>query len=82
MPSARTFYRTVVTVEVLSEEFPNDGQDRSEVARAITDGADPGTVLTVVTEPIDGSRAAALLEAQGSAPEFFGLDASGADVDA
>lgn len=81
MPSNRKFYRSVIQVEVLSEE-PVDFDDLTEVDYQITEGDCSGFVTDVVTnEEVDGVRMAKLLEEQGSDPGFFGLDAEGNDAD-
>jgi hypothetical protein len=80
--STRKFYRTVVTVEILSED-PFDGtQDLEYIDWAITDGDCSGRkTVTVDNAELDGLAAAALLVAQGSDPEFFGLTEEGEDVE-
>lgn len=80
MLSKRKFYRTVVQVEVLSEE-PYDFEDLEQVRYDITEGHCSGQVTTLPTEEVDGPAMAKLLRGQGSDPEFFELDEQGNDVD-
>lgn len=82
MASTRKFYRTVVTVEILSED-PFDGtQDLEYIDWAITDGDCCGKqTVTVDNAELDGPAAAAFLVANGDDPEFFGLTEEGEDVE-
>lgn len=80
MISNRTFYRTIVTVEVLSEEPLPPQISLDDIAMEIDDGDWSGKVEFGPSEPIDGPTAARLLRAQGSDPEFFQLNEQGEDV--
>ena len=67
------YYRTVLTVEVLSQE-PYDPETLAGVAHDIVDGDCSGD--WEVTEPskeVTPDEMEKLLEAQGSDPGFFGL---------
>jgi hypothetical protein len=80
---ARTFYRTLVQVEVLSEE-PMEDTDVHDLAMlncAITDGDCSGEVKIVSREEKSGKEMAELLMAQGSDPGFFNIDAEGNDTE-
>ena len=82
MTSKRTFYRTVKTIEVLSEEPLSGDESLSDIAYLIGPGPCSGKVETTTSnEQVDGRRMAQLLDAQGSDTEFFGLDEQGRDVD-
>jgi hypothetical protein len=75
MASGRKFYRTVVTVEILSEEPFDGSQDLEFIGHEITEGDCSGKqTVTVDNDEVDGPTAAALLVAQGSDPEFFGFN--------
>lgn len=79
--SERKFYRTVIEVEVLSEE-PFMFDTLEQVHYSITEGHCSGTVTPRITnEEIDGPAMARLLLAQRSDPEFFDLTDEGEDVD-
>ena len=81
MPSTRKFYRTLVTVEVLSEDkipYPTSLED---VVREIMDGDYSGRVLSAFYGVKSGPEIAKLLKSQGSSPEFFRLDDKGNDLD-
>ncbi len=80
MVSTRNFYRTVITVEVLSEE-PFEFRNLKDVHYAITDGDCSGSYGTTSVETADGRRMAELLLNQGSDPDFFGLTEAGEDMD-
>jgi hypothetical protein len=79
MPSSRKFYRTVFTVEVLSEEEP-EPVDLEVLNQQITDGPWSGVVTKGKSEEIGGARMAELLQEQGSDPGFFELTDDGEDV--
>ena len=68
--------RTLITVEVLSAG-PFDPDDLNEVHHAITSGDCSGRWAVTRTEQINSERMAELLMAQGSDPDFFGLQANG-----
>jgi hypothetical protein len=78
MPSQRKFYRTVIKVEVLSEE-PVSFDDLSDVVEAITTGDCSGDWKEELSQEVDGPTMARLLEAQGSDPDFFNLTEDGED---
>lgn len=80
MPSSRTFYRQVVTVEILSETPIPDSLELEDIADEITNGAWSGNVEVTVNEQIDGPRMAELLAAQGSDPAFLQLTDDGDDL--
>jgi hypothetical protein len=76
----RNFYRTVIHVEVLSEEpYVFDG-NLVDVANDISSGDCSGVARTIQEEKCNGARIAQLLIAQGSDPEFFGVDENGNDT--
>jgi riboflavin synthase len=78
--TARKFYKTVITVEVLSEE-PYDETDLSQVSYDITEGHHSGVVKITSNEELTGKQAADELKAQGSDTDFFLLDENGDDVE-
>lgn len=81
MSSQRKFYRSVVQIEILSEE-PFDYASVSDIDLAISscDHCCDGLVTDlVVNEEVDGVRMAELLIEHESDPEFFGLTADGED---
>jgi len=80
MASKRKFYRTLVTVEVLSEE-PYCPETLEEVARDICDGDCSGDWTHEKSIEVDGPTMAKLLIKQGSDPGFFQLDENGNDDD-
>jgi hypothetical protein len=79
----RKFYRTVIEVEVLSEDFYAYGEkDLADIAYDITEGHYNGNVeVKVGNEVIDGPTAATMLIRSGSDPGFFSLDADGNEVE-
>lgn len=80
MASQRTFYRTILQVEVLSET-PYNETDLEQVAYDIRDGNQSGKVsILSANEEMNGRTAAIMLKEQVSDPEFFQLDAHGNDL--
>jgi hypothetical protein len=81
--STRTFYRTVLEVEVYSEEpYPLSDKELAEIDYDITDGDCNGSVKAiVVNEESDAYTTAQALMASGSDTTFFGLTEDGEDVE-
>jgi len=79
--SSNNFYRTVLTVEVLSEEPIDDGLSLADIAREGAEGSFSLVVTTQATEAVSGVTMAQLLAAQGSDPGFFMLDDAGCRLD-
>jgi hypothetical protein len=78
--SKRKFYRTLVTVEVLSEE-PYYPETLEQVAHDICEGDCSGDWTHEKSIEVDGLSMAKLLIAQGSDAGFFRLDDKGNDID-
>jgi hypothetical protein len=75
---ARKFYRTVIQVEILSEDkIDTDGMSLAQIGYEIVEGDWSGRVTTVSAETLDGPAMAKALQAQDSDPEFFFLDELG-----
>ena len=75
------FYRTVVQIEILSEE-PYECDDLEGIAYDITEGHCSGEIKDVVrNEEKTGKEMADLLISQGSDPGFFEIDAEGNDLE-
>jgi hypothetical protein len=78
--SERKFYRTVITVEVLSEE-PYNPDSLSQMAEDCFGGGDcSGKWSITAQQTVDGPQMAQMLKAQGSDPEFFQLAEDGKDL--
>ena len=83
MTSKRIFYRTFMTIEVLSETPLTGDESLSDIERLITEGPCSGKVETIrENEPVDGQRMAQLLEDQAADATYFGLDVAGNDLNA
>jgi hypothetical protein len=80
MISKRKFYKTIITIEVLSEE-PYNPDSVQEIDYDITDGDCSGKFDVVESIEVDAPTMAALLKSQGSDPEFFQLDDEGNDLE-
>lgn len=78
--SKRKFYKTVLKVEVLSEE-PFMCEDLGQVGYAITEGDCSGVMYRGGSRKISAKTMAKELVKQGSDPEFFGLDDKGNDLE-
>ena len=76
----RTFHRTGVQVEVLSES-PLGPVAWDTLHHMITEGDCSGKLTTLLEEELDGKQAAEALLNQASAPSFFRLTNDGDDVD-
>lgn len=76
----RKFFKTVVTVEVLSEDFPVSSTDLGEIHEMITTGDCSGVVKITSAEELSPQHAARALVEQGSDPEFFDLHEDGSNV--
>lgn len=79
--STRKFYRTVLTLEILSEEEIPNKLDPSDIWRECISGGYSGDVKARLETIIDGRRAAKALQDQGSDPGFFRLTEKGEDAD-
>lgn len=71
-----TFWRTVVQVEVLSEDTPWDGE-LTNLAIDVIDGDCSGQMTIKKLEQVPAKKMAKLLMKQGSDPEFFRLNKDG-----
>jgi len=74
----REFYKTVITIEVLSEE-PYDLESLSQLAHDVTDGGCSGRIVREKSTRLSRKAFVKACVAQGSDPEFFGLDENGND---
>ncbi len=79
--SKRKFYKTTITVTVLSEDPGVSGYELGTIAREIVDGDLVGS-WSGDEKKIDAKECARLLSEVGSDPEFFNLDEDGNDSDA
>jgi hypothetical protein len=76
----RKFYKTVIRVEVLSEDPVSFGETLSGVDYAITEGDCSGKVKVVSQKTITPKQAAKELIKHGSDPAFFQLTETGEEV--
>lgn len=80
--AGRKFYKTPITVIVLSEDEPLDSNmDLDAVHHAITDGDCSGQVTWGDPVLLTPKQAAKALEEQGSDPGFFNLTSDGKEAD-
>lgn len=76
-----TFYRRTIEVELLTEEPLPDAMDLQQIGYEMTEGHASGVVRVTSDEEVTGPVMAKLLIAQGSDPEFLGLDEEGRTVE-
>ncbi|HLO91585.1 MAG TPA: hypothetical protein VK172_10520 [Lentimicrobium sp.] len=77
----KTIFRSVITLEVLSDEPIPDDISLSSIANECDNGSYSGiTDYKVINQPVSGKRAVKLIHAQGSDPEFFMMDENGNDI--
>jgi len=79
----KVIYKSIIQVEILHEDaFNLSNYSLEEIASEITDGGWSGVLSTTVANvALKGIRAVRAIEAQGSDPEFFGMDEKGNDID-
>ncbi len=77
----RKFYRTVITLEVLSEEGIPPQMSFEEITSETMAGRYSGAQIGRDEFVIDGKQAAEALKSQASDPGFFNLTDSGEDAD-
>lgn len=73
------YFRTVIEVEILSEDEPWNGE-LVDLAYNINDGGCSGRVRIKLSNEVTPKRMAQLLQSQGSDPGFFSLDENGNTV--
>ncbi len=78
--SKRTFYKTTITLDILSEEPIPNPDDITTIANEMINGDYSGIVRDAEMDELDGKEAAEELMCQGSDPGFFGLDDDGEDL--
>lgn len=76
----RTFYKTTITVEVLSEEPIPAGVSLEQIAYEAVNGDYSMNTIGTDEVVLNGKQAADALLEQGSDPMFFGIDDDGNDV--
>jgi hypothetical protein len=82
MKEPRKFFKTVITVTVLTEDGPvSEETPLDVVAQQIVNGDWSGTVEHDGGTELTPALAAAALIDQGSDPEFFNLEVVGNDLD-
>jgi hypothetical protein len=80
MANKKKYYRTIIQVEVLSEE-PIGDVSMSEIIHNAQDGDWSGKNTTITQdEELSGKQMAEALLDQGSDPEFFQIDEEGEEI--
>ena len=75
------FFKTVITVTVLSEDKPAQSVNLTRIAHEILEGEWSGYTENDGGTELTAKEAAEALIAQGSDPEFFRLDDDGNHID-
>lgn len=75
------YYKTTFVVTTLSMGPLPDGISLDDIAHEMDQGDIVGTFYTAHEESLDGQAIAQALYSAGSEPSFFGLDASGQEID-
>tara|TARA_Y100000310_G_C20357110_1_gene657194 strand:+ start:122 stop:373 length:252 start_codon:yes stop_codon:yes gene_type:complete len=79
--SKRQFWKTILHIEILSEDEPYDFLNYEDLKYDVTDGHYSAVVKTLQEELLTPEEAAKALQKQGSDPEFFQLDEDGNEVE-
>lgn len=78
----KILFRTVIKLEILSEDPIPDGMAIAEIIREANEGNYSAMFSEIVSNKIIfGKRAATLVLNQNSYPEFFGMDEDGNEID-
>lgn len=82
---SKKYYKTIVQIEILSENEPygliGAGESLSAIEYDITEGHFSGVIETKGFTELTAKEAADALVVQGSGTEFFQLDADGNEID-
>lgn len=76
----RKFYKTVISIEVLSEEPIPEGMELSAIYQEAIDGSYSMRELQHEETELNGEQTVSALAAQGSCCDFFSLTLDGNDV--
>lgn len=77
----KVLYKSIIQIEVLSEEPIPQGMDIEEIMCECTDGEYSGkTTVIIENKPVVGKRAVNMVVNQGSDPEFFQMDSRGYEL--
>ncbi|MAH32736.1 MAG: hypothetical protein CMG78_12145 [Marinobacter sp.] len=77
----KIIHRTVIEVEVLSEQPIPDTDSLEFIAREIIHGDWSGKWGVTGEHELSGTEAVEAIQNQGSDPQFFGIDENGDDLD-
>ena len=77
----RKFFKTIVEVQVLSEDFPIEFDNLLELHHMTNSGEHSGVFNVKSTKRLNGLQAAKALISQGSDPEFFRINEKGENLD-
>jgi hypothetical protein len=82
MATKKKLYRNVYVVEILSEEPLGDGMTLEQLQYEMLEGDCSGVVKhKYIDQEVRGRKAAKMVMAQGSNPEFFGMNEFGNEAE-
>lgn len=77
----KTIYKTILTIEILSESLFN-GESLTDIVYEITDGDWSGNVkILSQNEALTGNEAVTAIVSHGMDAEFFSMDDNGNEID-
>lgn len=78
----KKLYRTVIQIEVLSEDPIPEGMSLDQIEEECNTGSFSGVHDFIKTnEVIEGEEAVKAVMAQGSSPDFFQMDENGDEIE-
>ena len=77
----RKFHKTIVQIEILSEDPIGNVTDLDTIHFEITEGSWSGSTKILSESKLNGQEVAEALFKQGSDPAFFQLDEKGNDIE-
>lgn len=81
MSKEKVLYRTVIEIEVLSEEPIDENWSIEDIEEECNSGSFSGVHdWKVKNQEVRGLEAVKLTQAQGSSIDFFGMDENGNDI--
>ena len=77
----RKFYKTVIQIEILTEDLPYESGDLYDMASDTDTGECVGITRILRWDELTGRQMAAALYTAGSEPGFFRLDGQGQEIE-
>jgi hypothetical protein len=77
----KKLYKTIIQIEILSEDPIDGNPSLSDIEYNINDGSWSGVVETKSTTTVTGKKAVEAVQNQGTDPSFFMMDENGNEDD-